>query len=291
MHHIEDLPFLPIPTRTEIHRLKNESQFDTLDHKVNETLNRFNHIQKYLPRTEIPGSESTQLDNVLTHKWFGPIIFFLLLFLVFQAIFSWSAWPMDMIENSFVWLSNQVKQIMGNTWIANLIGDGLLPGLAGVLVFIPQIAILFLCIGFLEEVGYMARVVVMFDRIMQKFGLNGRSIVALISGGACAIPAIMSTRTINNPKERLITTLVTPFISCSARTPVYILLIGFALPATKVLGWINIQGLAFMGLYLLGVIAALFGAWVLKKMLKANDNSYLMIELPEYRRPKIGALL
>ena len=291
IHHVDQLPFLNETDRSLIQRTRNESSFNPLDHQVKETLQRFESIQQIVPPGTKKPAERDRFDRIATHKLFGPILFFSLLFLVFQAIYSWANYPMDWIENIMLGLTNLAKGSIGQNWFGNLIGDGIIPGLAGVLVFIPQIAILFFCIGIMEESGYMARVVVMFDRIMQKFGLNGRSIVALISGGACAIPAIMSARTINNSKERLITTLVTPFISCSARTPVYIMLIAFALPATSYFGWINLQGLAFMGLYLLGVAAALLSAWVLKKVLKAQEASYLMIELPEYRIPKFKNLL
>ncbi|HQU58673.1 MAG TPA: ferrous iron transporter B, partial [Saprospiraceae bacterium] len=170
-------------------------------------------------------------------------------------------------------------------WFTDLLNDGILAGLGGILVFIPQIATLFFLISLLEEVGYMARAAYMFDRLMQVFGLNGRSLVALISGGACAIPAIMTTRTIGNWKERLITILVTPLISCSARIPVYTVLIGFVVPPKTIAGLFNLQGLAFMGLYLLGVVAALLSALVFKWILKSRENSFLMLELPEYRTP------
>ncbi|MCB0644977.1 MAG: ferrous iron transporter B, partial [Phaeodactylibacter sp.] len=170
-------------------------------------------------------------------------------------------------------------------WFTSLLTDGLLAGLSGILVFIPQIAILFFLISILEEVGYMARAAFLFDRVMQLFGLNGRSIVALISGGACAIPAIMSTRTISNWKERLITIMVTPLISCSARIPVYTVLIGFVVPSKTVWGFLNMQGLAFMGLYVFGIVAALLSAFVFKLILRTDESSYLMLEMPTYRRP------
>lgn len=192
---------------------------------------------------------------------------------------------MDWIEWVFAWSSNQLKLLLPDAWFADLLTEGVLAGLGGVLVFIPQIAILFFLISILEEVGYMARAVFLFDRLMQRFGLNGRSIVALISGGACAIPAIMSTRTIANPKERLITILVTPLISCSARIPVYTVLIGFVVPAITVGGIFNAQGLVFMGLYVLGILSALISALVFKYVLKTEGYSFLMLELPEYRMP------
>ena len=170
-------------------------------------------------------------------------------------------------------------------WNTDLLTEGVLSGLGGIVVFVPQIAILFLLVTLLEEVGYMARAVFIFDKLMQQFGLNGRSVVALVSGGACAIPAIMSTRTIGNWKERLITILVTPLISCSARIPVYTVLIGFVVPEGRVLGVLNAQGLAFMGLYLMGIVAALGSAWVFKKILKSSEPSWLMMQMPPYRLP------
>ena len=170
-------------------------------------------------------------------------------------------------------------------WYTDLLADGVIAGLGGVLIFIPQITILFLLVSLLEESGYMSRAVFMFDSVMQRFGLNGRSIVALISSGACAIPAIMSTRTIANWKERLTTIMVSPLISCSARIPVYTVLIGFVVPSKTIGGVFNSQGLAFMGLYLLSIVAALGSAWVFKLILKSDERSFLMIELPQYKKP------
>jgi ferrous iron transport protein B len=204
--------------------------------------------------------------------------------LIFQAIFAWATVPMEFIEAGIGSLSEGIRTVLPVGWVVDLICDGLLAGLTGILVFIPQIAILFLLIGILEEIGYMARAVSMFDVLMRKFGLNGRSIVAMVSGGACAIPAIMSTRNISNWKERLITIMVTPFISCSARIPVYAILIGFAVPQERWMGFEQ-QGLALMGLYSLGVIAALVAAYILKKLISSEDRSFLMMELPVYRPP------
>jgi ferrous iron transport protein B len=214
----------------------------------------------------------------------GSILFFLLMLLVFQAIFAWSTGPMDFIEATMGQIAMGIRSVLPGGWITDLICDGLLAGLTGIIVFIPQIAILFLFIGILEEIGYMARAVSMFDVLLSKLGLNGRSIVALVSGGACAIPAIMSTRNISNWKERLITIMVTPFISCSARIPVYAILIGFAVPQGRIFGFEQ-QGLALMGLYGLGIIAALGAAYILKFIIKSEDKSFLMMELPIYRPP------
>ena len=289
-HHFSWLPFLTDQQRAAVGRLVEQYEFNSLREQVNETMARFDHFSPLVKRTlkqETPETSdaSHKLDRILTHRIFGPIIFFLLMLLVFQAIYAWATYPMDAIDWLFGFLGEAVQQLLPDGWLNSLIVDGLLAGLGGIVVFVPQIAILFFLISILEEVGYMARAAFMFDRLMQVFGLNGRSIVALISGGACAIPAVMSTRTISNWKERLITILVTPFISCSARIPVYTVLIGFAVPATTVWGIFNLQGLAFMALYLFGIAAALLAALVFKWILKSREHSFLMLEMPEYRLP------
>jgi ferrous iron transport protein B len=267
-----------------------QQRFISLKAQVDETMMRFDQfsplLRRYLTHQQEGGSSiSQQLDRILTHRIFGPIIFFLIMLLIFQSIYAWATYPMDAIDWIFAALGSGIQSTLGDGWLSSLLIDGLLAGLGGIVVFVPQIAILFFLISILEEVGYMARAAFMFDRLMQAFGLNGRSIVALISGGACAIPAVMSTRTISNWKERLITILVTPFISCSARIPVYTVLIGFAVPAVTVAGIFNLRGLAFMGLYLLGIIAALLAAFVFKLILKTREHSFLMLEMPEYRMP------
>jgi ferrous iron transport protein B len=205
--------------------------------------------------------------------------------LVFQALFAWASLPADWIDALFGTAGGAIQFALGEGWLSGLLVDGILAGIGGVAVFIPQIFLLFLLLGVLEEVGYMSRAVYMFDNVLQRFGLNGRSIVALVSGGACAIPAIMSTRTISNWKERLTTIMVTPLISCSARIPVYIVLVGFVVPADQKWGFFNLQGLVFFGLYVLSIISALVSAWVFKKVLKTGEKSMLMIELPLYKKP------
>lgn len=289
-HHVEWLPFLQEKQRQQIRAIKEQHGFEDLKAQVTETMQRYDRftpvVRRNVRSTAEPRDSFTErLDAVLTHRIAGPIIFFALMLLVFQAIFAWATFPMDLIEGLFELVGNTIKSTLPAGWFTDLLTDGLLAGLGGILVFIPQIAILFFLISLLEEVGYMARAAFIFDRVMQAFGLNGRSIVALISGGACAIPAIMSTRTIANWRERLITIMVTPLISCSARIPVYTVLIGFVVPSVTVWGFFNLQGLAFMGLYLLGIVAALFAAFVFKLILKTNESSYLMLELPEYRAP------
>ncbi len=289
-HHYEWLPFISAAQRERIAAVRKEEGFESLRAQVDETMQRFDRFtpivrQALQKKPAGKASVTEQLDRVLTHRIFGPVIFFGLMLMVFQAIFAWAGTPMEWIEAFFTFIGDQTRLILPAGWFTDLLTDGVIAGLGGILVFIPQIAILFLLISILEEVGYMARAAYMFDQIMQSFGLNGRSIVALVSGGACAIPAVMSTRTISNWKERLITILVTPFISCSARIPVYTVLIGFVVPPRTVLGFFNLQGIAFMGLYLLGIIAALGSAWIFKQILQTSERSFLMLELPEYRVP------
>ncbi len=290
-HHHDWLPYLTAGEREKISRELAGIGFESLRHQISETMKRYDRftpaVQQTLRRAGKPGKTplTEKVDAVLTHPFLGTLIFMILMIFVFQAIYAWAAWPMEMIESGVSALSMIVESVMPSGWFTSLLTEGIFAGLGGIIVFVPQIAILFFLISILEEVGYMARAAFLFDRLMQFFGLNGRSVVALISGGACAIPAIMSTRTIGNWKERLITILVTPLISCSARIPVYAVLIGFVIPSTVVWGIFNLQGLAFMGLYLLGIIAALASAFVFKLILKSQESSFLMLELPEYRTP------
>ena len=289
-HHAHWLDEFPIDDKEKIQKIIEGQGFESTRFQINETLARYAKftpiIRQALNKNKKESSEfSAKIDQIVTHRVLGPIIFFAIMFFVFQAIFAWAEFPMTWIELGFAKLTSAVNTSLPSGWFSSLLTDGILAGLGGIMVFIPQIAILFFLISLLEEIGYMSRAVFMFDQIMQKFGLNGRSLVALVSGGACAIPAIMSTRTIGNWKERLITILVTPLISCSARIPVYTVLIGFAIPAVTVGGIFNAQGLAFMGLYLLGIIAALLSAYVFKKILKSDEASQLMIELPQYKSP------
>lgn len=289
-HHRSWFPFLDNTVQKQIEDIVNRNGFKEIALQVRETLQRYQSFSPLVGQCirnlqERPVRLTERLDNLLTHRVAGPLIFFGLMLLLFQAIFAWASYPMDLIEAAFGQLGTVLRNWLPEGYFADLLCDGLLAGLSGILVFVPQIAILFFLIAVLEEVGYMARAAFMFDRVMQVFGLNGRSVVALISGGACAIPAIMSTRTISNWKERLITILVTPFISCSARIPVYTVLIAFAVPSRQVWGIFQLQGLAFMGLYLLGIVAALGSALLFKWILRSDDNSFLMLELPPYRRP------
>ena len=289
-HHHQWLEGLSPDVRTKIAGVVKQESFHDLKLQVQETLARYEHYDGVLGQVvksgvRPPQTTTDRIDAVITHRVSGPLIFFTIMFFVFQAIYTWSAYPMDLIELAFAKAGTWVQGLFPGSWVADLLANGLLAGLGGVLVFVPQIAILFLLLTILEESGYMSRVVFMFDSLMQRFGMNGRSMVALISSGACAIPAIMSTRTISSQKERLITILVSPLISCSARLPVYAVLIGFAVPSTKWMGIISLQGLAFMGLYLLGIAGALAAALIFKYVLKSASGSYLMMELPDYKPP------
>ena len=290
IHHSQWLENISPNLKKVIAEKKEKLGFNAIQSQINETMFRYDRftpvIKKALHLDERgAGAKVTdQMDRWVMHPVLGSVIFFILMLLIFQAIFAWATGPMDLIEFIMGQASLFIRSVIPPGWVVDLICDGLLAGLTGILVFIPQIAILFLLIGILEEIGYMARAVSMFDMMMRKFGLNGRSIVSLVSGGACAIPAIMSTRNISNWKERLITIMVTPFISCSARIPVYAILIGFAVPQGRWFGFEQ-QGLALMGIYGIGIIAALVAAYVLKKILRSDDRSFLMMELPVYRTP------
>ena len=245
--------------------------------------------QKALPKSLI--NRHRAADKILTHPFFGYVIFLGVLFVIFQAIYAWSEWPMDLIDTLFVSASAWVKDTLPEGLLTNLIAEGIIPGLGGVVIFIPQITLLFGFIFILEETGYMSRVVFILDRFMRPFGLNGRSVVPLISGVACAIPAIMATRTIDNWKERLITIMVTPLMSCSARLPVYTLLIALVVPDTMVAGFINLKGLVLLGLYLIGVVAALLAALAFKLFVKSRQKSFLVMELPLYKMPRWNNLI
>ncbi|HEU0126789.1 MAG TPA: ferrous iron transport protein B, partial [Flavobacterium sp.] len=267
---------------------KSNSELKRLQQK--ETIKRYQFINDVLKEgLKIDASMAkdirAKLDRVLTHKVFGYVIFFAILFLIFQSIFSWSTIPMDFIDSTFASLSSWVAEELPSGILTDLLSQGIIPGIGGVVIFIPQIAVLFLFISILEESGYMSRVVFLMDKIMRRFGLSGKSVVPLISGTACAIPAIMATRNIENWKERLITILVTPFTTCSARLPVYAIIISLVVPSKRVLGFLNVQGLTLMSLYVLGFFAAILSAYILNKVLKLESKTYFVVEMPSYKMP------
>ncbi|WP_420603246.1 ferrous iron transport protein B [Flagellimonas sp.] len=287
----QDVNFMPIEKK----RIEDATSFSTksktelkkLQHR--ETVLRYQFINNTLKETykvdfkAAKGLRAT-LDKILTHKIFGYAIFFLILLTIFQAIFDWSTYPMDFIDEHFAMASEWIKNTLPPGVFTDLLAEGILAGIGGIVIFIPQIAFLFLFISLLEESGYMSRVVFLMDRLMRPFGLSGKSVVPLISGTACAIPAVMATRTIENWKERLITILVTPFTTCSARLPVYLILIALVIPEGRFLG-LSYQALTLMLLYLIGFGMALFSAMVLNKVLKIKSRSLFMAEMPTYRLP------
>lgn len=287
----QDVNFMPIEKKTmgalESFETKSKDELKKLQHR--ETVLRYQFINSVLKETykvdlnAAKGVRAT-LDKILTHRVFGYLIFFAILLLIFQAIFEWSTIPSDFIDEQFAMASDWVKNTLPSGILTNLLAEGIITGIGGIAVFIPQIAFLFLFISLLEESGYMSRVVFLMDKLLRPFGLSGKSVVPLISGTACAIPAVMATRTIENWKERLITILVVPFTTCSARLPVYLILISLVIPKGSFLG-LGYQALTLMLLYLIGFAMALFSAMVLNKILKIRSKSFFMIEMPTYRMP------
>ena len=282
-------------TKLERQKVPDTTQFKTQPQSYlkklqqRETIKRYQTINKILKETySVNREEATdlrsKLDNLLIHKFWGYVIFFLILLTIFQAIFDWSSVPMDFIDSSFAHMSEWIKTQMPAGILTDLIAEGVISGLGGIVIFIPQIAFLFFFISILEETGYMSRVVFLMDRGLRKFGLSGKSVVPLISGTACAIPAVMATRNIENWKERLITILVVPFTTCSARLPVYMILISLVIPNDRLLG-INYQGLTLMGLYLIGFLMAIVSASILNRLLKSPNKSYFVVEMPNYKFP------
>lgn len=266
------------------------SKLKKYQHK--ETIYRYQEINKILKKTYIIDKTKAtdlrgRLDKVFTHKIFGYLFFFLILLIIFQSIFDIASVPMDFIDGVFAQLSDFAKSNLPTGVFTDLLTEGIIPGIGGVVIFIPQIAILFLFIAILEETGYMSRVVFLMDKIMRRFGMNGKSIIPLISGTACAIPAIMATRTISSWKERLITILVTPFTTCSARLPIYAILIALIIPDKKILGFLNLQGLVLLLLYALGFVSAILAAYILHKTLKIKSKSFFVIEMPNYKLPSL----
>ena len=284
--------FLNRPQQVGLDEIITKHNFSEPTFQANETITRYKRIAVVVADAvtdQRPPNQPTwsqKLDRVLLHPVWGYAIFGFVLLLIFQAIFAWAQPFMDAIDAGVAWLNGQLKDNLPAGPLTNLLTDGILAGVGGILVFIPQIAFLFLLVALLEESGYMARVMVIMDRIMRKFGLNGRSVVPLISGVACAVPAIMATRSIGTRRDRLITILVTPLMSCSARLPIYTILIALVVPSQRVLGLFNLQGLALMSLYLLGLVSALLSAYVLKLLLKTKERSYFIMELPTFKLPR-----
>ncbi|GAB4093368.1 ferrous iron transporter B [Flaviaesturariibacter terrae] len=283
---------LPQSLQDGIEQIEEKHQFNHTRTQASEIMQRYTRIKHVMAASVTepdPRQQSLftdRLDNILLHRKWGYLILLAVLFLLFQSVFLLAQFPMDWIDGAFAWASGSLSKALPDGWFSDMLVNGVLAGLGGIMVFVPQIMILFGLITLLEDTGYMARISFLTDRLMRTVGLNGKSVMPLISGFACAVPAIMSARAIENRKERLLTILVTPLISCSARLPVYVILIGLVIPNTYYLGFISLQGLVMMSLYLLGLSMALFVSWVAKQFIRINEKSFFILELPIYRAPR-----
>ena len=280
--------------------IQEKYHWNTQDAQSKETMARYSQLTEIVDNClhEVPAEEqevntwTDKLDKIFLHRFWGYFIFLGILFIVFQAIFTWATYPMDLIDSGIANLNDFLKTNLPPTKLTDLLTDGLIAGIGGVLIFIPQIAFLFLFISMLEETGYMSRVMFIMDKLMRRFGLNGKSVVPLISGVACAVPAIMSTRSIGSWKDRLITIMVTPLMSCSARLPIYTVLIALVVPEkSSLFGILNLQGVVLFAMYLLGFFTALISAYVMKLFLKVKERSYFIMELPSYKTPRFSHVL
>ena len=297
LHQHEHLNIYSEAQHTAFEKIKADCKFESSKQQAAETISRYRYLSTVLTGvvTDTGAKKkfafSDKLDSILTNKFWGFIIFIALLFFIFNSIFSWSSYPMDIIEYAFVWLAETGHQHLPEGLLTDLLLDGIVAGLGGIIIFIPQIAILFAFISVLEDTGYMARVTFMMDKVMRKFGLSGKSVVPMIGSLACAVPSIMSARNIESWKDRIITIMVAPLVSCSARLPVYTLLISLVVPEKMIWGFINLQGLTLMGMYLISIVAAVVVAFVMKFLIKAKERSYFIMELPVYRMPRWSNVL
>ena len=275
-----------------IENIEIRNKFNPTKTQAEEILQRYTRIKQIMQQVVSEPDPlqkklfTEKLDNILLHRKWGYLILFSVLFMLFQSVFWIAQYPMDAIEWAFANISGFLSQSLPDNRWTDLLINGVIAGLSGILVFVPQIMILFGLITLLEDSGYMARISFLSDRLMRSVGLNGKSVMPMISGFACAVPAIMSARNIENRKERLLTILITPLMSCSARLPVYFILIGLVIPNNHILGFLSIQGLVMMGLYLLGLVMALIVSYVAKWFIKIKEKSFFILELPSYRSPR-----
>ena len=276
-------------------QIPNKKGIDIKKWRNKEAILRYQNINQIIDKSvtidKSKASDLTsRLDKILLHKVWGYLVFFLLLLIIFQSVFTLASFPMDLIDNSFAWLSEKSGSLLPTGRFSDLITEGLIPGIGGVAIFIPQIVILFFFFAILEESGYMSRIVFLMDKSMQKIGMSGKSIVPLISSFACAVPAIMASRTIENKRDRLITILVAPLLTCSARLPVYTILIGLLVPNDFYYG-ISIQALILLAMYFVGIIMTVLAALVFKIFIKSKYRSFFIIEMPQYLRPNLKNIL
>ncbi len=294
IHYLINTNHIPLDAeqKAAIHSAKEQYPFNATKVQAEEIMQRYARIKQVMSNNIVEKDPlqkalfTESLDKILLHRTWGYLILLGVLFLLFQSIFWIASFPMDAIEWSFAQLTGWLGGILPSAWWSDLFLNGILAGLSGIMVFVPQIMILFGLITLLEDTGYMARISFLTDKLMRKVGMNGKSVMPLISGFACAVPAIMSTRNIENRKERLLTIMVTPLMSCSARLPVYTILIALVIPQKYYFGFLSIQGLVMMGLYLLGVVMALTVSYVFKKIIKIQERSFFILELPVYRAPR-----
>ncbi len=295
IHFASAYPVLNIITEETKARLTEELtsiKFNKTKIQAEETLLRYARIKKIMTACVVESDPlkkelfSRRIDSILLHPLYGNLFLLVVLFFLFQSIFWLAQYPMEWIDNGFGWLISDLKNTLPVNFFTDLLLNGVLAGINGIVVFIPQIMILFGLITLLEDSGYMSRISFLSDRLMRSVGLNGKSVMPLISAVACAVPAIMAARTIENKKEKLITILITPFMSCSARLPVYTILISLVIPNYSIMGIFNIQGLVMMGLYLAGFLMALLTAFILNIFIKVKERSIFLMELPVYRMPR-----
>ncbi len=289
---IDELRFLNGGQRLAIKNVLAENEFNKSRIQGKEVLQRYARIKQIMGNTVTQRNPlykkliTEKIDNVLLHRFWGYVIMLLVLLFIFQCIFSFAEYPMDAIELGFSQLGGWLGHMLPAGWFSDLLVNGLIAGISGIAVFIPQIMILFGFITLLEDTGYMARISFLTDRIMRQSGLNGRSVMPLVSGIACAVPAIMATRSIENKKERLITILVTPLMPCSARLPIYVIIISLIIPNTYLWGFISLQGLVMMGMYFIGFFMSMLAAFVMKFIIRVKGKSHFIMELPAYRVPR-----
>lgn len=275
-----------------IEKIEEKNKFNPTKTQAEEIMQRYGHIKHIMQQTVVESDPlkkaifNERMDDLLLHRVWGYVILLGVLFLLFQSVFWVAKYPMDGIEWTFGQLSGWLSSTLPQAWWSDLLINGVIAGLSGIMLFVPQIMILFGIITLLEDTGYMARISFLTDKLMRKVGLNGKSVMPMISGFACAVPAIMSARNIENKKERLLTIMITPLMSCSARLPVYTILIALVIPSKLVFGFLSLQGLVMMGLYMLGTVMALIVAWVMKWFIKSIERSFFILELPMYRAPR-----
>lgn len=294
LHYLMHHEAFPLETEMQetIEQIEIDHDFNHTKTQAQEILQRYSRIQEIMKKNVVTPDptatkkRSEKLDTIFLHRLGGYAILFSVLFILFQSVFWMAKFPMDGIEWIFTNLTTYLNALLPSAWWQDLIVNGLIAGIGGIVIFVPQIMILFGLITLLEDTGYMARISFLSDKLMRKVGLNGKSVMPMISGFACAVPAIMSARNIENKKERLLTILVTPFMSCSARLPVYTILISLVVDDKIYFGFLSLQGLVMMGLYVLGIVMALLASFVLKLFIKIQEKSYFILELPMYRAPR-----